>query len=84
MAKKKPPRRGGSSGWRGWELFQGEAGDGATRDVFIGDGRHVGVGYILEAADACSQDEPFGEGVHLFVETVGELRMGACGKPRRG
>lgn len=78
MAKKKPPRRGGSSGWRGWELFQGEAGDGATRDVFIGDGRHVGVGYILEAADACSQDEPFGEGVHLFTETVGELMIGAC------
>ena len=51
---------------------------GQLGDVFIGDGRHVGVGYILEAADACSQDEPFGEGVHLFTETVGELVIGAC------
>ena len=25
-----------------------------------------------------SQDEPFGEGVHLFTETVGELMIGAC------
>jgi len=81
MYDSETPRRGGSSGWRGWdwwELFQGEAGDGAAGDVFIGDGRHVGVGYILEAADACSQDEPFGEGVHLFTETVGELGIVSC------
>lgn len=48
--------------WRGrgwWELFQGEAGDAATGNVFVWDGRHVGVGDVLEAADSGGQDETF-------------------------
>lgn len=76
-----PPRRGGSSGWREWGwfgLFQWEAGDGAAGDIFVRDGRHTGVGYVTEAADASGQDEPFGEGVHLFTEAVGELGIVAC------
>jgi len=32
----------------------------------------------VEAANAGGQDEPFGEGVHLFAEAVAELRIGAC------
>lgn len=31
----------------------------------------------MEAADSGGQDEPFGEGVHLFAEAVGELEIGA-------
>ena len=75
------PGRGASWEWRGrgcWGLFQGEAGDGAAGDVFVGDWRHVAISNILEAADACSQDEPFGEGIHLFTETVGELGIVSC------
>ena len=65
--------------WKGlWGLFQGEAGDGAAGDNVVGYGRHVGVGDILEATDAGGQDEPFGEGVHLFAEAVGKLRIRAC------
>jgi len=73
---KTPPRRASSPGWRGrvcWGLIQGEAGDGAAGDVFVGDGRHVGVSNILETTDSGGQDEPFGEGVHLFADTVGNL-----------
>ena len=58
-------------------LFKGEAGDRTAVDVFVGDGWHVGVGYVVEASDAGGQDEPFGECVHLFAEAVGELRIGA-------
>lgn len=58
-----PTRRGGSSEWRRrdwYGLFQREAGDGTAGDVFVRVGRHVGVGDVLEAADAGGQDEPFG------------------------
>lgn len=51
-------RRGGVGEIKGG-LFQGEAGDGTAGDVFVGDGRHVGVCDILEAVDAGGQDEPF-------------------------
>lgn len=65
-------RRGGVGGI-GVDYLGGEASDGASGDVFVGDGRHVGVGYILDAVNAGGQDEPFGEGVHFFAETVGGL-----------
>lgn len=71
-----PPRRGESSGWRErdwWGLCHGETGDGVAGDVFVGGGQHVGVGDILEATDLGGQDEPFGEGVHLFAAKVSNL-----------
>lgn len=73
----------------GGNYLRGEAGDGAAGAVFVGDGRYVGISNILDReagrwldrsqpADAGSQDEAFGEGVHLFAEVVGGVGIVAC------
>lgn len=37
--------------------------------------RHVGVGDVLEAADARGQDEPFGKEVYIFAKAVGGFEL---------